>query len=203
MDTWMKVEEDTLFNEDSDNLYVDNLILGFWDEVNSSFGTFENTVCEDLLNRWDDVDDILEDSLCENNKIDDHSDKLFYSALKPEEDDPVEIKFLSHGLKFMSSGTITEVDPLEEEFFPEDTISTINVAEEKSKKLLSFSSPKEHQTIINTAVKTRERRISKEDLAMKRTHQCKHPGCNKSYTKSSHLKAHQRIHTGESCFLQR
>jgi len=38
---------------------------------------------------------------------------------------------------------------------------------------------------------------SKENLRKRKVHKCDFPACTKVYTKSSHLKAHKRTHTGE------
>jgi uncharacterized Zn-finger protein len=44
---------------------------------------------------------------------------------------------------------------------------------------------------------TRSARRNRLELNEKRNHKCDFHGCDKVYTKSSHLKAHRRLHTGE------
>ena len=51
--------------------------------------------------------------------------------------------------------------------------------------------------ISSSPLKNKYNRRNNPELEKRRTHHCDFPGCTKVYTKSSHLKAHQRIHTGK------
>lgn len=57
------------------------------------------------------------------------------------------------------------------------------------------------QKPVDMDITKKYRNKNYDELEKKRTFECKYLNCKKSYTKSSHLKAHARIHSGEKPYF--
>ncbi|XP_064608657.1 Krueppel-like factor 12 [Liolophura sinensis] len=92
----------------------------------------------------------------------------------------------------------------EQEDHPNVTLDTVNKI--GSAALLSLQRIKEASEQFKSYENGAKRpfpmsSINEETQRKRRVHRCDFDGCNKVYTKSSHLKAHRRTHTGEKPYV--
>ena len=91
---------------------------------------------------------------------------------------------------------IMETDPPSVASSPSTSKMTPAADEIPPKGASPKPAPKGTPSHVASAPPTTQKK-KKRHSESKKLHECCYPGCNKVYTKSSHLKAHQRSHTGE------
>ncbi|XP_075040691.1 Krueppel-like factor 8 isoform X2 [Mixophyes fleayi] len=78
-----------------------------------------------------------------------------------------------------------------------DSMSPVEINSDSDESIVETSSSFQDTTHGSQLIRMQRSETGSPDLKKRRVHQCDFEGCNKVYTKSSHLKAHRRIHTGE------
>uniref|UniRef100_A0A8R1HKQ2 C2H2-type domain-containing protein n=1 Tax=Caenorhabditis japonica TaxID=281687 RepID=A0A8R1HKQ2_CAEJA len=105
--------------------------------------------------------------------------------------------------------SISEVSADTSEMYPQERQATASVSSFSFSSDQSFGKEEEdpriplkdrgrvyHPQSSEKPKKVPSKRRDKATLDRLRVHRCLYPGCGKVYTKSSHLTAHERVHSG-------
>ncbi|XP_071836048.1 uncharacterized protein [Apostichopus japonicus] len=105
----------------------------------------------------------------------------------------------SHPTEDGSLKTVLMAMPLHTNLILVGSVPTSKTESSTGQKLIPLA-PAPAPNTPAAAILNRQQAVAQMEFSRRRNHVCHYEGCNKTYFKSSHLKAHIRTHTGEKPF---
>lgn len=202
--TWIKYETQDMETKCEMNVPASK---GLWSDISCSLGRLETMYCGDIHSDHLEYflkqeDEFVTSSYDHSKDIHDEQVMAVNNALCEQGyyqdihlvDQIQNTRNFSEGSKSMSSGLSTDINLLNAQYYTSNAQSSLPYSSQENISCLEKYPKQDLSPLISS---TKVRRGSNPEIEKRRTHRCDFPNCNKVYTKSSHLKAHMRIHTGE------